>query len=61
MSTRFVIFQTFLCMVLLVCLIIVRVKGQNSLVPVSAFGKKDICNETLFDFCNNVYGDLFYE
>lgn len=60
MKYHTVIIQCFLCALLLAALLIIKSKVSDRAVEAGAFGKS-VFNETLSDFCNNLYGDLFYE
>ncbi|MBE6681715.1 MAG: hypothetical protein E7600_05500 [Ruminococcaceae bacterium] len=60
MKYHTVIFQCFLCALLLAALLIIKSKVSNRAVEAGTFGKS-VYNETLSDFCNNIYGDIFHE
>lgn len=55
-----VIFQVFLCAVLLVSLIIIKAQSTEKTVEAGAFGKTHY-NITLSDFYNNIYSELLYD
>ena len=56
-----VIFQCFLCALLLAFLVIIKANSQNTTVEVSTLGKTPDRNDTLYDFCGHIYGQLTYE
>ena len=60
MKRKIIAFEILLCFILIISCIYLHTKTKERTVSVGTFDAQDAYNDTLKDFSNNLFGDLFY-